>query len=328
MIRSPFAKSLLGMLAPGGCRGLSILVYHRVLAQPDRLFPDQVDAGRFAAQLDVLAHCFNVLPLGEAVARLRAGTLPPRAASITFDDGYADNHDVALPLLRGRGLHATFFIAVGYLDGGRMWNDTVIEMVRQAAGQVDLAQLGLGIHPARTLEEKRVAVDALLAALKYRPMVERAELTAEIEARAGTLPANLMMSSAQVRALDSAGMDLGAHTVNHPILAGLPDAVARAEIMAGREMLQQLAVSRVRLFAYPNGKPGKDYGPEHVAMVRQLGFDAAVSTAWGRSARADLYQLPRFTPWDRQPLRFALRLAHNLTFPAAIVRDSGLQRPA
>ena len=328
MIRSPFAKSLLGMLAPGGCRGLSILVYHRVLAKPDWLFPDQVDAARFAAQLDVLAHCFNVLPLGEAVARLRAGTLPPRAASITFDDGYADNHDVALPLLRERGLHATFFIATGYLDGGRMWNDTVIETVRQADGQVDLAQLGLGTYPARTVEEKRVAVDALLADLKYRPMAERAELTAEIAARPGALPANLMMSSAQVRALDSAGMDLGAHTVNHPILAGLPDAVARAEITAGRDMLQQLAVSRVRLFAYPNGKPGKDYGPEHVAMVRQLGFDAAVSTAWGRSARADLYQLPRFTPWDRQPLRFALRLAHNLTFPAAIVRDSGLQRPA
>lgn len=328
MIRSPFAKSLLGMLAPGGCRGLSILVYHRVLAEPDRLYPEQVDAERFAAQLDVLAHCFNVLPLAEAVARLKAGTLPPRAASITFDDGYADNHDVALPLLRERDLHATFFIATGFLDGGRMWNDTVIETMRRANGRVDLSDLELGVYFLATPEDRRMAIDALLSELKYRPMAERAELVAEIEARHAGLPDDLMMTSSQVRALDNAGMDLGAHTVNHPILAGLPEPVARAEITAGREMLQALAASRVRLFAYPNGKPGQDYGPEHVDMVRQLGFDAAVSTAWGRAARADLYQLPRFTPWDRQPLRFALRLAHNLTFPAAIVRDSGLQRPA
>jgi hypothetical protein len=68
----------------------------------------------------------------------------------------------------------------------------------------------------------------------------------------------------------------------------------------------------VRLFAYPNGKPGRDYSREHVDMVRELGFEAAVSTAWGVGhAASDPYQLPRFTPWDKTPGRFALRLLHN-----------------
>ena len=68
------------------------------------------------------------------------------------------------------------------------------------------------------------------------------------------------------------------------------------------------------LFAYPNGRPGVDYAPDvHPGMVRELGFDAAVSTHWGAArAGADCYQLPRFTPWDRGRVRFGLRLARNL----------------
>jgi hypothetical protein len=50
--------------------------------------------------------------------------------------------------------------------------------------------------------------------------------------------------------------------------------------------------------------------------VQVLGFDAALSTAWGvATAATDRYQLPRFTPWDRSPVRFVLRLARNLFDP-------------
>lgn len=321
MTRRPFATTVLSAVSPGGARGLSILLYHRVLAHADPLFPSQVDAARFALQMDVLGECCNVLPLAEAVARLRAGTLPPRAACITFDDGYADNATVALPLLRARGLHATFFIASGFLDGGRMWNDTVIEAVRRTPlPALEGGLPGLDVIRTGTHEEKRAAVDALLGALKYRPVHERAELVAQLAgASQAALPTDLMMSSAQVRALHNAGMEIGAHTVNHPILATLPSPVARSEMAAGREALEAIVGGRVGLFAYPNGKPGKDYTAEHVAMARGLGFDGAVSTAWGRGWTGDTWQLPRFTPWDRRPLRFALRLAHNLTYPAAKV---------
>ena len=317
MSHRPFTRALLSVVAPGGTRGLSILVYHRVLPHADPLFPAVVDAGRFALQLDVLARCFNVLPLPEALARMRSGSLPPRAASITFDDGYADNEAVALPLLRARGLHGTFFVAAGFLDGGCMWNDIVIEAVRLTPLKVfDCTFLGIGQLPVDTPGEKRSAVDLLLGALKYRPVHDRAELVARIAAGSrASLPTGLMMSSAQVRSLHSAGMEIGAHTVNHPILARLPAAAARSEMASGRDALEAIIGSKVGLFAYPNGKPGKDYLPEHVGMVRALGFDGAVTTAWG--AGDDLFQLPRFTPWDRSPLRFALRLAHNLTYPAA-----------
>ena len=105
---------------------LSILIYHRVVAQPDPLFPDVVTAEEFDLQMAALTRWFTVLPLGRAVERLRNGTLPVRAACVTFDDGYADNALSALPILLKHGVKATFFVATRFLDGGSMWNDTVI----------------------------------------------------------------------------------------------------------------------------------------------------------------------------------------------------------
>jgi len=88
---------------------------------------------------------FKVMPLGEAIALLRENRLPPKAVAITFDDGYFDNHAVALPILQRHGLTATFFICSGYLDDGLMFNDLITEAVRQTAlGQIDLGLLKLG----------------------------------------------------------------------------------------------------------------------------------------------------------------------------------------
>ncbi|WP_426071012.1 polysaccharide deacetylase family protein [Janthinobacterium sp. DSP2-3-3] len=295
---------------------LSILIYHRVLARPDPLFPGEVDARLFERQLRLLKRFYTPLPLSEAVQRLQDGNLPPRAACITFDDGYADNAQVALPLLQRHGLHATFFIATGYLDGGQMWNDTVIEAVRQVSGPVlDLQEHGLGCLPLASLAQRQAAIATLLGQLKYLPFARRQQLAMQIRRQAGaTAGQTTMLSTAQLRQLHAAGMDLGAHTASHPILSTLPDHAARLDIANGKRQLESLIQTPVSLFAYPNGKAGRDYGAPHVAMVNCLGFKAAVATDWGVArpgAGLDLLQLPRFTPWDRGRLAFLWRLRQN-----------------
>ena len=295
---------------------LSILIYHRVLARPDPLFPGEVDAQLFERQLRLVKRFYAPLPLAEAVQRLQDGSLPARAACITFDDGYADNAQVALPLLQRHGLHATFFIATGYLDGGQMWNDTVIEAVRQAAGRVlDLREHGLGTFPVASLAQRQAAIATLLGQLKYLPFAQRQRLAMHIHRQAGaTAGAPAMLSTAQLRQLQAAGMELGAHTLSHPILSTLPDHAARLDIANGKHRLEELIQAPVTVFAYPNGKAGRDYGASHVAMVHSLGFKAAVATDWGVArpgAGLDLLQLPRFTPWDRGRLAFLWRLRQN-----------------
>lgn len=309
-------KPLLQWASPAGaCAHLSVLIFHRALPEPDPLFPDEMHARRFDALCGWLASWFNVLPLDKAVARLQAGTLPARAACITFDDGYADNHHVALPILQRHGLTATFFIATGFLDGGRMWNDTIIESIRGSRVPVlDLSSLGLGRHALRSIDDRRAAIAALIDQIKYLPAQERITMTEQIAHLARVqLPHDLMMTSDEVKAMRRAGMQIGAHTLSHPILARLTDEQVRQEIQGSKSFLEQLLNERVGLFAYPNGKSGEDYTPQSVDVVRSLGFDAAVSTRWGASGTGDdLFQIRRFTPWDQTRLRFGARMLANL----------------
>lgn len=308
-----FAMSiLLGVPRPPR---LSVLAYHRVLPERDPLLRDAPSAAEFEHRMRWVRANFEVLPLGEAVRALRADRLPRRALCITFDDGYADNYRIALPILRRLGLPATFFVATGFLDGGCMFNDVVVEAVRRAGvADLDLAELGLGRHVLGSADQRVRAIERILARLRYFELERRRRAAAEIAGRAGSrVPTDLMMTSEEVAALRAAGMEVGAHTVNHPILAEIPLGHARHEMQASRACLERITGAPVRLFAYPNGSPGRDYHAEHAALAQELGFDAAVSAAWG-AARAgdDLYQIPRFTPWDRADWRFGLRMARNL----------------
>jgi len=286
------------------------------------MFPEIPDAAQFERQMRWVGRWFNVLPAAEAVQRLQRGDLPARALAITFDDGYADNATLAAPLLRSLGLSATFFVTTGVLDGGRMWNDTVIEALRAAApGTLDLSAIGLGVHEIGDAASRRALALRIIAAIKRDPAAVRGERVARIADTVGApLPDDLMMSSAQVRSLIALGMSVGAHTVTHPILSRIDDAAARSEIERGRDDLEQITGGRVELFAYPNGVPEVDYQARHVQMVRRCGFVAAMSTAHGcAGAGADPFQLPRFTPWDRSPARYGLRMTANLLHNRPVV---------
>ena len=293
---------------------LTILLYHRVHERQDPLFPSIVDARRFDEQLRWLKGSLRVLPLAEAIEMLRADRLPEAAACVTFDDGYADNAQVALPILLHNRVPATFFVASGFLRGGNMWNDVIIEAIRRAPGPIaDLHGLGLGTHRAASTLERRAAIDALIDKLKYREPAERRAIVDRIPDALRVDPApRLMMTPDEVRSLHRAGMTIGAHTVTHPILTRLDDGDARAEMLSGRAELEAIVAAKVTLFAYPNGRPGSDYDARHVAMARELGFTAALSTRRAAADRlSDFYQLPRFTPWGRTFPRFAAGFARN-----------------
>jgi len=291
---------------------LTILILHRVHARVDELFPQEIDAVRFERLMRFVARSCRVVSLTDAVAGLARGDLPTRSLVITFDDGYADNAQVALPILQRCGLVASFFVSTGFLDGGRMWNDSVIEIIRACAkSELDLAFLGQGRCSLAGPEERRAAILSLLSAIKYLTLSDREEAISRLltVSGVGALPDDLMMRSDQVRDLHHAGMEIGAHTVNHPILTTLTPAQAEHEISGGRNRLQEIVDAPVNLFAYPNGKPVRDYDQSHVALLSRLGFLAAVSTAPGVARAGDSpFELPRFTPWGQSLATWSSRL--------------------
>jgi peptidoglycan/xylan/chitin deacetylase (PgdA/CDA1 family) len=282
-------------------------------AKRDPMRAGEPTVDEFDSQMRVLREYFHPLPLLDAVERLHAGALPDGAVCVTFDDGYADNEIYAMPVLKKYRIPATVFVSTGFLNGGRMWNDSVIEVLRSYKDEVlDLRELDLDCYTLRSTEQRLDAVDSILRQIKHFDPQKRIALADEIQKRGPKLPDDLMLTDAQIQSLAHNGVTIGAHTVNHPILSSISGETARSEIQESKQYLETLLQEPIDVFAYPNGRPELDYTNEHRNLVSELGFKVAVSTHWGVSTtQSDRYQLPRFTPWDRHPLKFAIRLLAN-----------------
>ncbi|HWV85854.1 MAG TPA: polysaccharide deacetylase family protein [Capillimicrobium sp.] len=228
-------------------RGVLILNYHRV-GDPHgspfdhRLWSASADA--LDGHLRVLAREADVIgPPDLADALAGRG----RHVMITFDDGYRDNHAIALPLLRAHGLRATFFLTTGFLDRPRAaWWDEIAWMVRHAARPRDAAD-----------------ADAEIAALtdRYRTLgpAEAEAFLDEVAERtgAGRCPpaaaAGEWMTWDMARELRDAGMWIGGHTVDHPILSTLPLDAQAEQIDGCAARLEAELGEPMRWFAYPVG---------------------------------------------------------------------------
>jgi peptidoglycan/xylan/chitin deacetylase (PgdA/CDA1 family) len=294
-----------------GKNRLCIVTYHRIVESHDPLLASETDIATFRWQMKLLADGFNVLPLHEAIQALHQRRLPSRAVCITFDDGYRSVHNLALPVLQEFNLPAAVFTTTAYMDGGSMWNDRIVEAVRHLPdGLLDLHAVGLGIYVLGGMRQRQDIVRKLDEETKYLLPQLRLDVITTLEQLAGkTAASDLMLSRAMIASLSDNGIEIGGHTVTHPILTSLDDDLARHEIVENKQMLEVIAGKPLRYFAYPNGKAGFDFDQRHIEMVRQAGYSAAFTTATGAATRHDdVYQIPRSRPWDATPVRFGLRL--------------------
>lgn len=292
-------------------RRVCIINYHRILEHQDPFLEPEPDIKTFSWQMEALASCFNVMSLHDAVVAIHENRVPPRAVCITFDDGYRSTHDLALPVLTRLGLPATVFVTTGFLDGGNMWNDRIIEAVRLLPdGIVDLHIFGLGVYTLHGLDDRKKIAAIINTECKYLLPEGRLQVIEFLEKLAGKITvSDLMLTRAMIANLSNNGVEIGGHTVTHPILARLHDDAARYEIVENKRMLEDIIGKPVRLFAYPNGKLGMDFDQRHVHMVQAAGYFAAFTTAVGAATKKnERFQLPRGRPWDSTPFWFCMRL--------------------
>ena len=171
---------------------IAVIMYHSVGAQA----PMSFDPTIFEEQLAHLCSIFpDILTVGELAQLTRP--IGKWTACLTFDDGYADNHEVILPVLQRHGLHATFFICSGFISGEH--------------------------NISRTYKS-------------YRGLRQ--------------------MSWSQIRELSSEGMEIGAHTHSHPLLAALATESQLNEMQRSKQMIEDQTACPVVSFAIPFGNRG------------------------------------------------------------------------
>ena len=242
----------------------------------------------------------DIVDLDEAVERLRANE-GARFAAFTFDDGYADNLDIALPIFEAHNAPFTIYVATGLIDGtADIWWLILEEAIaRQGSIRVRIAGRDFDL-PAESAAEKRAAWDAIYWPLRDLNIAERHDTVAGLAFAAGVKDADCFASLAPGwerwrQAAQHRLVRLGAHTVHHFPLRALGAAAARREIEEGRKVLEERIGRAVAHFAYPFGN-AESAGPREFALVREMGFATAVTTRPGAlfPEHADhLHALPR-----------------------------------
>lgn len=290
---------------------LLVLAFHRVAREFDPYDPETPDAAHFSRQLDALGG-FDVVPLGAGLTALQEGRLRRTAVAITFDDGYRDQLAVAAPLLEARGYPSTVFVSSAFVGGQNMWHDRLLWALREGVVGSRLDGVGLAEAVPASLGARRQLAGRCIAAVKSLPLSAREQAVALVEAACGAPPApRLMLGAKELRELAARpGVEIGAHTRRHPILAACTLEEARAEVSGSRADLEQLLGVSVGLFAYPNGHEGRDFSDRDVGLVREAGFSHAFSADWGVvTPGSDALKLPRLSLYRRSVLGNAMLLA-------------------
>lgn len=271
--------------------GLLVLVYHRVGDPAGHPYYAQVASATpeaLRAELSALARARRVVTLAEAVELARAGfrTTEPLAL-VTFDDGYRDNADAALPVLAALGLPAAFFLTVDFVDGARLpWWDHVAYVVNHAAVPVLRLERPERLEIDLARESRAAAVAWVIRAYLEHPGADERALRPALEAAAGVsvdeprLARALFLTWDHARALVAAGMGVGSHGVTHRALGRLPEDQQRAELVDSKRRIQSETGFEVTALAYPYGWPGT-YGDATARLARESGYRAAFTALPG-----------------------------------------------
>jgi peptidoglycan/xylan/chitin deacetylase (PgdA/CDA1 family) len=243
---------------------------------------------------------FDIVTLDEALRRLAEGDARPFVA-LTFDDGYRDNVDFALPVLERHRAPFAVYVATGFADrsAGMWWLE--LEEALRRADRIEIAESDLSLSlSTRTPEEKAAAFEKVYWGLRGGSEERLLRIVGGLAARNGVdgaaiVPA-LCMDWAEIAALARHPLaTIGAHTISHKMLAKWPDEVAREEMAGSKQQIEERLGQPVRHFAYPVGDP-TSAGAREFALARELGFASAVTTRPGMvfaEHRDHLTALPR-----------------------------------
>ena len=242
---------------------------------------------------------FEFVTLGEARRRLVEGG-PPFAA-LTFDDGYRDTRDMALPVLERHGAPFTVFFAPGFIErSAPLWWLELEEAVRRL-DEVSFEREGIALRlPTRSVAEKNAAFARIYWALRARPEAELLAVCGALARQAGVdataIADEAFLDWSEVAAFANHPLvGAGAHTMTHRMLAKWPRDVARAEMADSKAVLEAKLGRAVDAFAYPVGDP-TSAGAREFDLAREVGFRCAVTTRPGMvfsEHAAHLTALPR-----------------------------------
>lgn len=269
---------------------LIALSYHRIGSpDADGFDPALIEATpeEFDEQMALLRKRYALVELPEfqdlveKPSRLRGARV-----LVTFDDGYRDNYEVALPILKSHGVRASFFLATGFVGTPRIpWWDQVAHMLRNArqprlrVGYPERLEWDLSLTPVQAVIRQMLKVYKRPETRNPERFLSQVEEACQVSRLREASPP-LFMTWAQARELVDAGMSVGSHTHNHELLARQSREEQIAECRVSRDLIRERLAVDTDAFAYPVGSPDS-YSEVTRECLRETGYRTGFSYQGG-----------------------------------------------
>jgi peptidoglycan/xylan/chitin deacetylase (PgdA/CDA1 family) len=270
------------MSANGG----RILAYHN-FSDHSETRPNEVSISAARVQLEYLRRHFRVVPLSLLVEKLASGApLDPYSVALTVDDGRRNFYELFFPLLKEFEMPATFFVVSSFIRRDDwVWTDKILWLSEQSKAPGALAPDRIAGF-FKTLN-------------RMRPEGRNVHIQDTAQRLGITIPKDPPpkyepCSWSELREMADSGLvEVGSHTVTHPLLASVTDSEVWQELVTSRSQIEEGLRREVRIFCFPNGKP-TDYRPNHLQLVKEAGYNSAVVTRFEMAfSGSDVYELPR-----------------------------------
>ena len=292
LVGSGLLRLAASMLGPSA----AILMYHSVLPDPSQWVDTWGEIAHselvFRAQMELLAREFRPISLDEAIKLMRSGDgLPRRSVVVTFDDGYADNYEFAMPVLNQAGVPATFYVTVDCVENKRLpwpsrlrfaFRNTKLSAWSDSHGKNWPLNL-----PAEREDAFLSSCDACcqLSGTAQEEFVVRVEQ--ELDAKIPCQQNSLMLGYEQLRALRRHGHIVGSHTMTHPNMAYLKAEDAVRELTESKRRLELNLETPIRHFSYPCPALSPHWSTKTAEQTQVAGYETAVTTDNGLTRNGD-----------------------------------------
>ena len=287
-------------------QGVAIIMYHSVMDDP---LSAEHTMGRiihstqvFRRQMEIVAADFHAVSMNDVLRFLKGeATLPPRAVVITFDDGYADNYQVANEILSPLGIPGAFYVTVDCIDKQRLpWPSLLRYAFLKSKKDRWLDPEG-GIWPLLSTEQRIRAFDraaeycSKLSGIPQDRFVEL--LRQELETEPPKLTQRLIMTWEEVQGLVRGGHAVGSHTMTHPNVAHISEDDVQRELGDAKHRLEQELAIPIVHFSYPCPALQPHWAERTVSAARELGYQTSVTVDRGVVRKdANPFSLPRIRP--------------------------------
>jgi peptidoglycan/xylan/chitin deacetylase (PgdA/CDA1 family) len=286
-----------------------VLIYHRVIDLKEDPQQLTISLHNFEKQLSYLKEHYTIKSLQELINDLRVGNIIDESIAITFDDGYFDNYLFALPILEKLQIPATFFVSTGYINKeDEFWWDkleTILLISAELPANLKITFKGKTVNWEDCNKNRHVIYKDILSMLKKSNLSEIQNVIDQLISWSGNnykprqnyRPMNLeeliAMSKSQMA-------EIGAHTINHCVLANESIEDQKKEINESKLFLENVLNKKINSFSYPFGSIN-DYSDFTPTIVEELGFNCGIANNQNLvTKKTNVYTVPRFLVrnWD------------------------------